>query len=205
MTRYIGKEVSRVDGVAKVTGRAKYAAEFQVPNLAYGFIVLGTVAKGRISAIDTREAESAPGVIRVFTHLNAPKLGPKPSTEDSPPRATQERDKSFRALQSDRIYFNGQPVALVVAETFEQARYASRLVKVSYNAEKHVTDTEAVRGRARVPSQGPPPKPRGNPEEAMRNAPAKIEAEYRIPIEHHNPMEPHAAIAFWQGDKLTIF
>ncbi|HKH43597.1 MAG TPA: xanthine dehydrogenase family protein molybdopterin-binding subunit [Thermoanaerobaculia bacterium] len=206
MPRYIGKEMSRVDGVAKVTGQAKYAAEFQVPNLAYGFIVLSTATRGTIKEIDTREAEGAPGVIRVFTHLNAPKLGPKTSTEEAPPRGNQEeKDKSFRALQSDRIFFNRQPVALVVAETYEQARYAARLVKASYNVEKHQTDTEAVRGRARVPSQGPPPKPRGNPEEAMRNAPVKIEAEYRIPIEHHNPMEPHAAIAVWQGDKLTIF
>jgi xanthine dehydrogenase YagR molybdenum-binding subunit len=197
--------MSRVDGVAKVTGRAKYAAEFKVPNLAYGFIVLGTVAKGAIRDINTREAERAPGVVRVFTHLNAPKLGPKSSTEYAPPRNTREQDKSFRALQSDRIYFNAQPVALVVAETYEQARYAARLVKVSYNAEKHATDTEAVRERARVPSQGPPPKARGNPEEAMRNAPVKVEAEYRIPMEHHNPMEPHAAIAAWEGDRLTIF
>jgi xanthine dehydrogenase YagR molybdenum-binding subunit len=197
--------MSRVDGVAKVTGRAKYAAEFQVPNLAYGFIVLGTVARGTIKAMDTREAERAPGVIRVFTHLNAPKLGPKASHEQAPPRAQEEQDKSFRALQSDRIFFNMQPVALVVAETYEQARYAARLVKVSYNTEKHSTDTEAVREHARVPSQGPKPLPRGNPEEAMKSAPVKVEAEYRIPMEHHNPMEPHAAIAVWQGDKLTIF
>src|SRR5688572_28157854 len=106
MPRYIGKEMSRVDGVAKVTGKAKYAAEFRVPNLAYGFIVLGTVAKGTIKRIDTREAERVPGVIRVFTHLNTPKFGPKASTEDSPPRAAKEPDKSFRALQSDRIFFN---------------------------------------------------------------------------------------------------
>lgn len=206
MPRYIGKEMSRVDGVAKVTGQAKYAAEFQVPNLAYGFIVLSTATKGTIKSIDTREAESAPGVVRVFTHLNAPKLGPKTVTEDSPPRGgQQEEDKSFRALQSDKIFFNRQPVALVVAETYEQARHAARLVKASYNVEKHQTDTEAVRGRARVPSRGRPQKPRGNPDEALRNAPVKIEAEYRIPIEHHNPMEPHAAIAVWQGDKLTIF
>src|SRR5215207_8515880 len=205
MTRYIGKEINRVDGVAKVTGRAKYAAEFRAPNLAYGFIVLGSIAKGTINSIDTREAEAAAGVIRVFTHLNAPKLGPKASHEQSPPRATEEQDKSFRALQSDRIYFNMQPVALVIAETYEQARYAARLVKVTYNAEKHETDTEAVRERGRVPSQGPPPKPRGNPEEAMRQAPAKIEAEYRIPIEHHNPMEPHGAVAVWDGDRLTMF
>lgn len=198
--------MSRVDGLAKVTGKAKYAAEFQVPNVAYGFIVLGTVAKGSIKTIDPREAEAAGGVIRVFTHLNTPKLGPKTSSEEAPPRGNQEeRDKSFRALQSDKIFFNGQPVALVVAETYEQARYAARLVKVSYNVEKHRTDTEAVRDRARAPSQGPPPNPRGNPEEAMRAAPVKVEAEYRIPIEHHNPMEPHAAIALWQGDKLTIF
>ena len=205
MPRYIGKEMSRVDGVAKVTGRAKYAAEFRAPNLAYGFIVLGTVAKGTIKSIDTSEAERAPGVIRVFTHMNAPKLGPKASHEQSPPRAQEEQDKSFRALQSDKIYFNMQPVALVVAETYEQSRYAARLVKVTYNAEKHTTDTEAVRERARVPKQGQPPKPRGNPEEALKTAPVKVEAEYRIPIEHHNPMEPHAAVAVWQGDKLTIF
>ncbi len=205
MARYIGKEMSRVDGVAKVTGRAKYAAEFRAPNLAYGFIVLGTVAKGRIREIDTREVERAPGVVRVFTHLNAPKLGPKASTEYAPPRNTREQDKSFRALQSDRIYFNMQPVALVVAETYEQARYAARLVKVTYNAEKHETDTEALRGSARVPTQGQPPKPRGNPEAAMKAALVKVEAEYRIPIEHHNPMEPHAAVAAWEGDKLTIF
>ena len=174
--------MSRVDGVAKVTGKAKYTAEFRVPNLAYGFIVQGTVAKGRIETIDTREAERAPGVIRIFTHLNTPKLGPKASTEDSPPRAAKEPDKSFRALQSDRVLFNGQPVALVVGETYEQARYAARLVKTSYSAEKHVTDTEAVRGRARVPSKDPSPRPRGNPEDTMRTAPVKVEAEYRIPI-----------------------
>jgi xanthine dehydrogenase YagR molybdenum-binding subunit len=205
MPRYIGKEMSRVDGVAKVTGKAKYAAEFRAPNLAYGFVVLGSIAKGSIKSIDTTEAERAGGVVRIFTHLNTPKFGPKPPVEEAPPRGTRpEEDKSFRALQSDRIVFNAQPVALVVAETYEQARFAARLVKVTYNAEKHVTDTEAVRGSARIPPRTPDVR-RGNPEEAMRNAPVKVEAEYRIPIEHHNPMEPHAAVAVWQGDKLTIF
>lgn len=204
MTRYIGKETSRVDGVAKVTGKAKYAAEFQVPNVAHGFIVLGTVARGRITAIDTREAERSPGVLRVFTHLNTPKLGPKPAAEQSPTRAQEEEDKSFRALHSDIIHFNAQPVALVVAETFEQARHAARLVKVSYAAQQHATDTETLRDRARPPAKGQPSPVRGTPVEAMRSAEVKVEAEYRIPIEHHNPMEPHAAIAFWQGDRLTI-
>ncbi len=206
MPRYIGKEMSRVDGVAKVTGKAKYAAEFRAPNLAYGFVVLGTIAKGSIKAIDTREAEKSSGVVRIFTHLNTPKFGPKPPVEEAPPRGAQppEEDKSFRALQSSRIFFNAQPVALVVAETYEQARFAARLVKVTYDAEKHVTNTETVRSTARIPPRAPDVR-RGNPEEAMRNAAVKVEAEYRIPIEHHNPMEPHAAVAFWQADKLTIF
>ena len=205
MARYIGKEMSRVDGVAKVTGRAKYAAEFRAPNLAYGFVVLGSVAKGRIASIDTRDAGKSPGVVRVFTHLNTPRFGPKPPVEESPTKVTQEEDKSFRALQSDRIFFNQQPVALVVAETYEQARFAARLVKVTYATEPHVTDTEEVRGRARVPAKAPPVKPRGNPEAALASAPVKVEAEYRIPIEHHNPMEPHAAVAAWDGNRLTIF
>src|SRR5687767_40189 len=204
MARYIGKEMSRVDGVAKVTGKAKYAAEFRVPNLAYGFITTSTIAKGTIKSIDTKDAESSPGVVRVFTHLNTPKFGPN-ATEDAPPRGNQpERDTSFRALQSDRIYFNQQPVALGIAESYEQARFAARLIKVTYNAEKHVTDTEAVRDQAKVPGQQPP-KPRGTPEQAMQSAAVKVEAEFRIPIEHHNPMEPHAAIAVWEGDKLTVF
>ena len=206
MARYIGKEMGRVDGVAKVTGRAKYAAEHPAPNLAHGFIVLADIAKGRIRSIDTREAERAPGVLRVLTHANAPRLGPKTSTADPPPKGqAREDDKSFRALQSDRIYFNAQPIALVLAETFEQARYASRLVKAAYDAEKSSTDTEAVRGGARAPSRGQPPKPRGNAADALKSAAVKVEAEYRIPIEHHNPMEPHAAVAFWEGDRLTVF
>ncbi|HYC88612.1 MAG TPA: xanthine dehydrogenase family protein molybdopterin-binding subunit [Thermoanaerobaculia bacterium] len=205
MPRYIGKEMSRVDGVAKVTGKARYAAEFRAPNLAYGFIVTGSIASGTIQSIDTREAERAPGVVRVFTHLNTPKFGPKASTEEAPPRGMQEeQDRSFRALQSDRIFFNAQPIALVVAETYEQARYAARLVKATYRTTPHNTDPETVRESAR-PNPRTPPRRRGNPEEAMASAPVKIEAEYRIPIEHHNPMEPHAAVAVWQGDRLTIF
>jgi xanthine dehydrogenase YagR molybdenum-binding subunit len=193
MARYLGKEMPRVDGVAKVTGKAKYAAEFKAPNLAYGFIVLGTVTKGRIESIDTKDAESVTGVVRVFTHLNTPKLAVN----------AQRPDRSFRALQSDRIMFNMQPVALVVAETYEQARFAARLVKVAYAKEQHATDTETLLDKARILGQAP--RPRGNPDEALRVAEVKIDAEYRIPIEHHNPMELHAAIALWEGNKLTIF
>lgn len=202
MARYIGKEMSRVDGVAKVTGKAKYAAEFRATGLAYGFIVQATIARGRIKSIDAQRAEKAPGVVKVLTHLNAVKLGPKP-VEGRPDQPSRPQDRSFKAIQSDEIFFDGQPVALVVAETFEQARYAARLVKVDYTAEKHSTDTAALRSSVQQPAQTPPA--RGNPDEAMRNAAVKVEAEYRIAMEHHNPMEPHAAIAVWEGDKLTIF
>ncbi|MCA1639018.1 MAG: xanthine dehydrogenase family protein molybdopterin-binding subunit [Acidobacteria bacterium] len=205
MARYIGKEMSRVDGIAKVTGKAKYAAEFQVPNVAYGFIVQSTIGKGTIKAIDTTEASRAPGVIRIYTHKNYPKPAPPASAELKPQTNSQERDKSFRALQSNKIVFNMQPIALVLAETFEQARYAACLVKSSYNEEKPRTDMEAAMKTAFVPNPERAAKPRGNPARALQSAPVKIEAEYTIPIEHHNPMEPHGAIAFWENGKLTIF
>jgi xanthine dehydrogenase YagR molybdenum-binding subunit len=205
MARYIGKEMSRVDGVAKVTGKAKYAAEFKVPNLAYGFIVTSTVGKGTIRSIDIAEASRAPGVIHILTHENYPKPAPPAAPELKPEENRNVRDRSFRALQSNQIFFNMQPIALVLAESFEQARYAARLVRATYNEEKPMTDLESALDQAKIPNPARAPKPRGNPEAALRAAPVRIEAEYTIPIEHHNPMEPHGAIAFWEGDKLTVF
>ncbi|MGI8668449.1 MAG: xanthine dehydrogenase family protein molybdopterin-binding subunit [Aridibacter sp.] len=189
--RYIGKEMSRVDGVAKVTGKATYAAEFPVKNAAYGYIVTSDIAKGSIKFIDTKAAEKAGGVLKIYTHLNALK--------------NQSKGDAFNALQSAEIVFNDQPIALVVAETYEQARYAANLVKAEYNKAESQTDTmEAKDSAARLVSQNGA-KPRGNPQAAFDNSAAKIEAEYTIPIEHHNPMEMHGAIAFWEGDKLMIF
>jgi xanthine dehydrogenase YagR molybdenum-binding subunit len=206
MARYIGKEMDRVDGLAKVTGKAKYAVEFQIPNVTYAFIVQSAIAKGRITAIDTTEAAKQPGVIRVMTHQNMQKLAYK-DAKDADAMAPGNAPP-FRPLYSDKIVFSGQPVALVVAETFEQARFASRLVKVTYAKESSATKVEELLTQAinPEPSQNAPvPKPRGNPQEAFKSAPVTIEAKYTIPIEHHNPMEPQGAIAFWQGDKLSIF
>src|SRR4028119_266277 len=205
MAKLTGKPTSRVDGAAKVTGAAKYAAEFSAPNLAHGYLVLSTVANGKIKSIDLSEAEKQPGVAKIFTHQNAPKLA-----------FTDKRDKdelapegiSFRALQSDKIHFNQQPVALIVAETFEQARWAARLVKIAYDAEAHETDLHLARVNAYFPGKEtkvPPPKPRGDADAAMKTAAVKIEAEYTIPMEHHNPIEPHASVALWEGEKLKIF
>ncbi|CAN5163413.1 molybdopterin-dependent oxidoreductase [soil metagenome] len=203
--KYIGKEMNRVDGVAKVTGAAKYAVEFAANNVAYGFIVQSEIAKGAIKSIDTTKAEKQSGVIKVFTHLNAPKLSftdKKDADEMSP------EGEPFRALYTDKIMFSGQPIALVVAETYEQARFAAHLVKAAYTTEKSATETTELLKNAYVtPPEDPknPVKFRGNPTAALKSAPVKIEAEYTIPIEHHNPMEMHGAIAAWEGDKLTIF
>ncbi len=194
--QYIGKEMPRVDGVAKVTGRARYAAEFQVPDLAHGYIVTGTIARGRIVSIDTRAAERAPGVIKVVTHENSI----KPASKNR-----KERGDPFRALVDDRIWFNGQPIAVVVAETFEQARYAATLVEATYREKKHMTDTGAALSTAYDPEPDQAAPPRGDPAGALAAAAVKVEATYTMPIEHHNPMEPHGGIGYWQGDRLLLF
>ena len=189
--KYIGKEMSRVDGVAKVTGKATYVAEFPVKNPAYGYIVTSDIAKGTIASINNSAASSTKGVLKVYTYLNALK--------------TKAKGSAFAALQSPDIAFNNQPIALVVAETYEQARHAANLIEVKYRKEKPQTNTKiANRDAARqVPQRTP--KTRGNPQVALTSSEVKLEAEYTIPIEHHNPMEMHGAIAFWEGEKLMVF
>ena len=210
MAKYLGKDISRVDGVAKVTGAAKYAAEFHVENLAYGFLVMSTIAKGSITAIDTMKAEKVAGVIRVFTHLNQPKLA-FAAAKAKDPLAPPE-GQPFHALTGTKIYFSNQPIALVVAETYEQARYAARLVEVSYQEEKPQTSIKHARGQAYAAKSSDTPAiakqksdPRGDAAKGFQSAPVKFEAEYTIPIEHHNPMEMLATIAFWQNNKLVLF
>lgn len=196
--KYIGKEMSRVDGFAKVTGRAKYAAEFKVPEMAYGFLATSSIARGTIKSINTAEAGKAPGVIKIYTHENFPAILP-------PPAANAQRNSLTQALVSDKVVFNLQPIALVVAETFEQARFAARLISATYDQEKPSTDMLGLIDKAFVPNPERAARARGNPKEALASAPVKVEGVYTIPIEHHNPMEPHGAIAYWEGDKLTIF
>src|SRR5216683_7212433 len=205
-TSYLGKPTSRIDGRAKVTGVAKYAAEYNVPGLAHGFVVSSAVAKGRIKRIDAADALSVAGVLDVFTHAHRPKLAPSDEAykdEVAPPGSP------FRPLYDDRIRFSGQPVALVVAEELEIARFAASLVRVEYEQEAHVTDFEAQRERATVSKQDEDPTPstaRGNPAEAFERAAVRVDGEYRMPVEHHNPMEPFAATAVWEDDdRITVF
>jgi xanthine dehydrogenase YagR molybdenum-binding subunit len=206
-TAHIGKPISRVDGRAKVTGRAKYAAEYNVPGLVYGHVVSGAVAKGKITRIDASEALALPGVLQVFTHENTPRLAWLDRSwrdELAPPGSP------FRPLQDDAIRYSAQPVALVVADAFELARYAASLVRVEYEREAHETvlderRDEAYRPKTRMGIQ-PPPSPRGHAERAFAAAPVQFEAEYRVPVEHHNPMELFGATVVHDEDgKLTVY
>ncbi len=190
MTDDLKDAPNRVDGVLKVTGTAKYIAEWNFPNLAHGYLIHSTIAKGKIRAIDTSEAEKQAGVIKVLTHLNTPKF------------AKAENDRSHRPLHNADILFSGQAIGVVVAETFESARYAASLVKVTYEKETPNTDFRKLLDKAVTPRTVPN---RGNPDEAFAASPVKIEAEYSIPIEHHNAMELHASVANWEGNKLTIY
>ena len=205
MNQVIGRAKKRVTGKLKTTGGAKYAAEFSVENLTHGVITTSTIAKGRITNIDTKEAKALAGVIAIITHQNAPELPFKeiPQKEklcfDPPGEYPQ-------TLYTDRIYFYGQPVAVTIAETLEQAEQAASLVKIEYDEEDSQVSIERAQktGRAIVPDSEPD-KTRGNPEEALANAEVRIDASYKIPTEHHNPIEPHATIAIWSGDKLTLY
>jgi xanthine dehydrogenase YagR molybdenum-binding subunit len=211
MAPYIGTGTARVDGVAKVTGAAKYAAEFNAPGLLHGSIVTSTIAKGRITRIDTNAARRVEGVVDVLTHANRPQMADNDQAykDDVAPLGSP-----FRPLYDDRIKFNGQPIALVVAETSEVARFAASLVRVEYETEAHVTDVY-LRRDAAIPVKPPtnafeamltPPKPRGAPEQALAAAPVRHAAEYYTPIEHHNPMELYASTVIYEGDgKLTVY
>jgi len=201
MTTYIGTATSRIDGIAKVTGTAKYAGEFNTDGLAYGAVVASTIAKGRIARIDVSEALRVPGVLDVLTHDNRPKLAESDDAwkDDVAP----EVGKPFRPLYDDKVVFNGQPVALVLAEEWEIARFAASLVQVEYKQEPHATDLHAHRDTAVALERA---KPRGNADKAFAAAPVRHEAEYFIPTEHHNPMELYASTAVWDGGgKLTVY
>ncbi|WP_462266295.1 xanthine dehydrogenase family protein molybdopterin-binding subunit [Mucilaginibacter sp.] len=207
-TNYIGKEISRVEGKAKVTGTAKYAAEFNVATgITYGYVVSSPVAKGKIVAVDTRQALALKGVLQIFTHENVMKTAWFDSSyqeQDSPPSGSP-----FRPLQSDEIQFAQQPIALVVADTFELARYAATLVHFEFEAETNlVTELELNLDKARPAKKHrfPVSKPRGDADKAFADSEFKVREEYFHGYEHHNPMEMFAStIIYNEDDTLTIY
>ncbi|MBD1391557.1 xanthine dehydrogenase family protein molybdopterin-binding subunit [Mucilaginibacter glaciei] len=208
--KYIGQPVSRVDGEAKVTGSAKYAAEFNVPKLRYGYVVNSTIAKGKIIKINLERAMAVQGVIKIYTHENRPStawLSFNYADMDAPP------GKPFVPMHNNKIVYNGQPIAMIVAETFEQARYAASLVTVEYDKEEHESDLHAHLTEARLPKKGlatllkpGPPKPKGEAEKIYEASPVKAAGTFVHGIEHHNPMEMFASTVVYEGEKkLTIF
>ena len=204
LTSSFGKPTSRVDGRAKVTGAAKYAAEYNVPGLAHGVVVSSTIARGRIKRIHVADALAVEGVLDVFSHEHRPSLASshKSYTDEVAPDGAP-----FRPLYDAEVVFNGQPVALVVAEEFEIARFAASLVRVDYEQQAHITDFDARRTRGEISKPDPAHAvKRGEPAAAFDRAEIRINAEYRMPVEHHNPMEPFAATAVWEGDgRITVF
>jgi len=198
----VGNAINRLEGKAKVTGTAKYAGEYNVPGLLYGYVVNSRITKGKILGIDTIKAKTLDGVVEIFTHENRPKLAwldLKYKDIDAP------RGTAFKPLHDAEIKFNGQPIALVVAKDFETARYASTLVSVQYEEETFETCLEKNLDKARDRKSGPP-KPTGDFEKEYEKSPVKDSAEYLHSIEHHNPIELFATTTIYEGDgKLTIY
>ncbi|NUR11582.1 MAG: xanthine dehydrogenase family protein molybdopterin-binding subunit [Bradyrhizobium sp.] len=202
MNAYVGTPTSRIDGRAKVTGVAKYAGEFAADRLLHGFIVEATIPRGRIARLDTSDALKVKGVVDVLTHAHRPPLADK--DEAWKDEVAPEKGSPFRPLYDDRIKFNGQPIALVVAEDWETAEFAASRVRVEYEQEAFATDLESERGKAAKVDQ--PHKPRGDAAAALTRAAVRHEADYVIPSEHHNPMELYATTAVFDGNgRLTVY
>ncbi|MCK1421829.1 xanthine dehydrogenase family protein molybdopterin-binding subunit [Bradyrhizobium sp. 180] len=202
MNAYVGTPTSRVDGRAKVTGAAKYAGEFAADRLLHGFVVEATIPRGRIVRLDSSDALKVKGVVDVLTHTHRPPLADK--DEAWKDEVAPEKGSPFRPLYDDRIRFNGQPIALVVAEDWETAKFAATRIRVEYEQEAFATDLESERGTAAKVDQ--PHKPRGDAAAALTRAAVRHEADYVIPSEHHNPMELYATTAVWEGNGgLTVY
>ena len=200
----IGAPISRIDGPLKVAGQARFAAEITIEGMTYAALQYATIAKGRIADVDTAAAEAAPGVVLVMTYRNAPRLKPTPPFMSSAKAAGGD---DVPVMQDDRIHWNGQPVALVLADTLEQAEHAATLVRFTYEAEPAVTSLAESKANGLTPGvfQGEPLKLQIKDAEAMlAAAPHKVDVAYRTPRHNHNPIELHAATLAWEGDELRV-
>ena len=194
----------RYEGIAKVTGKVRYAAEFSEPfsksDLLYAYIVQSTIPSGTIVSIDRSAADKSPGVVAILTPFNAPRLNQGPA---QPPAL-----RNLSLLQDESVFYNGQPVAVVVAKSLNQAKAAAALMKFKYAAKAASLHFEARTAEARWP-KNPGKEPAGNHRGDLQAGFSKsavvIENTYITPIQHHNPMEPHATIAWWEGEKLTVY
>ncbi|MEO6916414.1 MAG: molybdopterin cofactor-binding domain-containing protein, partial [Chitinophagaceae bacterium] len=206
----VGKPVSRIEGIEKVTGKAQYSGEYNPPGLLYGYVVNSTITRGKIISMDTDKVKLIPGVVEVFTHKNRPSLAWfdfQYADMDAPPGAV------FKPLRSPEIKFNGQPIALVVAESFELSRYAACQLIVEYAEETFETDLEDNLHKARDAKKGlssflkpSPAKPTGDFNTAFNQSPIKVSSVFKHATEHHNPMEMFTTTTVYEGSgKLTIY
>lgn len=206
----VGQPISRLEGKQKVTGTAKYAAEYEANNLLYAYVVNSTITKGKILSIDVSKALALPGVVEVLSHQNRTKLAwfdLQYADMDAPPGTV------FKPFYDENILYNGQPIALVVAESFEMARFAATQVTFKYEEEEFKTCLKDNLELARIAKKGfatalkpPPPPPTGDFEKAYESAAVKVETTYSHGIEHHNPLELFATTTIYQGEgKLTIY
>ncbi len=195
----LGRPLDRVEGPLKTTGRARYAADFSPPGLAWAVIVQSTEPCGRMR-IDAGAARALPGVVAVLTHENAPRL---PEGNIDPPA-----ERALSLLQTDEVHYNGEPIGVVVAETFEQAVDAAGRLRISYEIQPAKLSFEREKAGAYKPLQltrGPADGGWGDVNAGLARAEARIEQTYTTPMEHHNPMEPHATVAHWEGERLTLY
>jgi xanthine dehydrogenase YagR molybdenum-binding subunit len=200
----MGKPLDRTDGPLKVTGQAPYAYEVQEgqaqARAAYGYVLEAHIAKGRVTAIDTAAAEKSAGVLLVMTHKNAPAQAPY-----GPMDAKDRFARAKPQLGNNEVRHYGEPVAFVVAETFEQARSAAHLIKVSFAEDKGAFELKAGLAKAVKPDgDQEPDSDVGNFDAAFASAAVKVDARYTTPIHIHAQMEPHSALAYWVGDRVHI-
>ncbi|HEY2193888.1 MAG TPA: xanthine dehydrogenase family protein molybdopterin-binding subunit [Actinomycetospora sp.] len=202
----VGRPVDRVDGAVKTSGRARYTADVSCPDLAHAALVHATIPRGRITGVDAAAALSVEGVLAVITHENAPPM-PAPPRENLANPSTTAGGARVAYVTTDQVHWNGQPVAVVVAETPEAAAGAARLVCVEYEALPAATDfLDAVPGatpvKAGLLEVGE--ERTGDAPAALAAAPVSVDHRYTTPAQNHNAIEPHATTAAWDGDRLTV-
>ncbi len=192
----LGAPIERREGHAKVTGEALYATEYTPPGCVHAWPVTATVARGRVSSLDTAVALDLPGVLAVLT-------------PDTAPRLAESDDPTLAVLQDFRVPHHGWPIALVVAETLEAARAAAQAVRVTYATEPHAAVLDDHLADAYRPEEAngghPAERRQGDPEAAFAAAPVTVDVRYRVPPLHNHPMEPHGATARWHDGRLTAY
>ena len=200
----IGQPLSRVDGRLKVTGAARYAADIPIEDLAHAVIVHSTIANGRVASLDTTAAERAPGVVAVFTYRNMPRMNPTPK----PWSHLHPQGQSYLPLQDDSVHYAGQPIALVVAASRDQAEHAGTLVTVKYEVQRPAVFGPDSTKTAFDPPQflWPVSSAVGNAEAGIAAGEVKLERTYSTADRHHNQIEPHVTAAVWDSTgTLTLY